>query len=335
MNKVLSFSNLQSILKKFTVKKPEGFVSINLGNYYIKGLIIEDNKIKDYFLERNDGLSTILGSLWQKKKISANKVKVSIKNPSSLVRYFNFPKMEKKKMKQALFYELNKYIPFSPEEVYFDFCVLGEVNPKEVYLMLAVAKKDFIDKTLGAFEKQNLDVLEIGLDSVCLTNHFLDTYKEEKTINACMLDIGYSFSTLTILKKGMPFLTRDLEFSAKDIFQVISRIKNLKPEDIEKWLFSLKDHNEFLELAKNSISSLCQEIKSSFDYFEVNTGERIEKMYLTGGIVSVKGIEGAFKDNLEMEVAILDNLTSLDISFSDDKFNKCRNSFSVAFGLIV
>jgi len=326
--------------KKLFKKPKESFVAVNLGNFCLKGLIVKAGEPEGYFIEKNEGLSSErIKKLWAKEKILERKVRISIKNPTCLVRYFSFPKTDKKKLKQALFYELNKFIPFSPDEVYFDFCILKELGPSENLILLAVVKKRHIDEVLAAFRKANLKVSEVNLDSICLINLFLNNSHESKNINSCILDIGHNFSTMTILNKGIPFLTRDVKFSAKDIFQIISRVKNYSEAGIEKRLLSLEDSSQFLELIQDSISNICEEMKSSFDYFEVNKGERIDKLYLSGGLVSVKNIAHSFSDFLDMEVEILDVFSrekqNLDKSFFSKEFMPFKNSFSAAFGLIL
>lgn len=316
----------------FFKNPPESFVCINLGNYYIKGLIVQKGAVTNYFIKENKDLADGLKEIWQKNKIITNRVKLSVKNPSCLVRYFPFPKMDKKKLRQALFFELDKYIPFSPADVVFDFFVLEESTPQEFFLLLAVAKKDFIDNILSIFDKANLKVTEISLDSISLANFVQQVYPDNKSINSCILDVGYSFSTLTILKKGMPFLTRDMEFKIKEIFEVISRIKNISVAGVEQWISS-GGNGEFRELIRDSISGLCKEIRNSFDYFEVNKGERIEKIYLAGGIASLAQVPGLLKENLEVEIVVLDNLGSFNIAFSDDNFSRFRSGFAVALGL--
>ena len=324
---------------KFIKKEVEKFVAINLGNCYIKGLIVEGGKVTDYFIEKKEDISTTVKKLWAEKKIPVKKVKISVKNPSCLVRYFPFPKMEKKRLRHALFYEMNKFIPFPPENVYFDFFVLKEASSTELSVLLAVAKKDFIDSILESFGKVGLKVTEINLDSVCLINLFLNNYEDNKDINSCLLDIGYNFSTMTIINKGTPFLTRDVKFSAKEVFQIISRIKNQSLPETEKELFSSEGSSEFLKSTQDSILNFCKELKSSFDYFEVNKGEPINKLYLSGGMASVKGIENIFVEALDTEVEILKPFSEknekLKEVFFSKEFNTFKNSFSVPFGLIL
>lgn len=324
---------------KFIRQESNSFVGINLGNCYIKGLAVEGGKVEKYFIEKNSKLPETIRKLAADKKILKKKIKLSLKSPSCLVRYFTFPKMERKKLSQAIFYEMNKFIPFDPTEVYFDFFILKENNPREISILLAAAKKNFIDQIINTFSEAGLRISEISLDSICLNNLFLNNYEDAEKLNACILDIGYNFSTMTILNKGIPFLTRNFKFSAKDAFQVISRIKNISPAEVEKWISSLKSSKEFLKLISDSITGACKEIKSSFDYFEVNRGERVDKAYISGGLVAVKGFEEGFAENLEMDVEILEVLSKneekLSEPFEGKKFEAFKNSFSVAFGLIL
>ncbi len=336
-NKLFSSDTLTK-LKKFLNPETPSFTAINIGSRYLKGLIIEAGEIAGYFTENSSDLSAAVNQVFAESK-APPAVKISLKNQACLVRYFSFPKMDRKKQQQALFYEMNKFIPFSPEEVYFDFFTLKEITPAEDFLLLAVAKKKFIDPILEVFDKAKLTISQISLDSICLLNLFSRNYPDSKNTNACILDLGYNFSIMSIVGKGFPFLTRDVKFSTKDILQVVSRLKNFPLDKAENWLFSLKDKSEFLELIKGSIAHLCQEMKSSFDYFEVNKGEQLDRVYLTGGLASVEGIENIFSELLETDTSILEVFPQESAGFAqnvfDQKFKHFKNSLSAAAGLAI
>jgi type IV pilus assembly protein PilM len=333
----MTFLQNKFLKNKFLKKDSSSFAAVNLGSCYLKGLIVKNGEIRNYFLEKNDNLPATLKKVWEEKRIPTRSVKLSIKNPSCLVRYFPFPKMDKKRLSQALTYELNKFIPFSFEEVYFDFFILKEINPSEVYILLAVVKRDFVNQILEIFSQANLDIANITLDSICLINLFLNNYTKSKEINSCILDIGNSISTITIFNKETPFLTRDVKFSTKEVLDSVSRTKNLDSLAVQEWIKDDKNNTELIELAQHNISNLCREIKSSLDYFEVNAAERIDSLYLTGGLSSTKGLEKAFTKELEVNTEVLkvfdgDKVKS-NIVFSDQKFVTLENYFSVAFGL--
>jgi type IV pilus assembly protein PilM len=313
-------------------KKQEDFVAINLGNYYLKGVVVSGGKISEFFLKEKGNLQRDLNQIWQEKKIATNRVKISIKDRLTLVRYFSFPRVEKKKLRQVLFYELNKHIPFAAEEVYFDFSVLEE-NPQGQFLLLAVAKKELINNIIDTFEKEKKEILEISLDSICLVNVFLNYYKELKASNICILDIGHDFSTLSLLRKATPFITRDLTFGMKDVLGVISHVKNIA--NPASWIASKENHKEFLELSQDNLTGLWREVKSSFDYFEVNKGERIDKLYLTGGLAYINGIDSFCKEHLDTQIDFLDNLLNLKGSLSQENFSRIKHSMAAVSGLAI
>ncbi len=318
--------------------KENDFVGINIGSYYLKGLAVQKGEIVNWFLERNNGLAQTIKKIWDEKKIPIKRAKLSVKGSSCLVRCFPFPKMEKKKQRQALFYEMSKFIPFSSADVYFDFFNLQDISSKEELILLAVAKKEFINSILEAFDKNNISVSQISLDSICLLNLFLSVYKTDKEENAAILDLGYDYSTLSIVHKGTPFLIRDVKFSTKEILQIVSRVKDFSIEDANKWINSLKDKSEFFKLVGDTISRFCQEMKSSFDYFEVNKGEHIDKLYLSGGLVSVEGIENIFFESLDIKTDILNIVPSDKKSLLSNFLNKqqffLKNDFTTVFGLV-
>jgi len=330
--------NLTLLQNKFFKKTSgEDFSAVNIGSHYIKGLNVEGGEIVSYFIENNNNLPATIKKLSLERKISKKNVKISIKNPSCLVRYFPFPKMDKKKLNQALFYEMNKFIPFSPDEVYFDFAVLKETSHSELFILLAVVKKKSIDQILSIFSKVNIKISEISLDSVCLINLFLHAYEEATKINACILDIGHEFSTMTILSKGVPFLTRDVKFSTKDIFEVVSRVSNISADKVQEWVKSSENSDEFSKLIQDSASGVCLEMRSSFDYFEVNRGEHIDKVYLTGGLSSLESAVSSFAEFLDIPAEAIEVISRNKIKLGKDipfeELKRLQNNFSVGFGL--
>jgi len=102
----------QLIEKGLVRRNAEAFTAINIGNYFIKGIVVKKGKIADCFIETNKNLSEVIGKLKSDKKIPTKKIRISLKSSDCLVRYFSFPKTEKRKLRQALYYQLNKFIPY-------------------------------------------------------------------------------------------------------------------------------------------------------------------------------------------------------------------------------
>ncbi|MFO8053286.1 MAG: pilus assembly protein PilM [Candidatus Omnitrophota bacterium] len=325
--------------KGLVKRSAETFTAINLGNYFIKGIVVKKGQIVDWFTETRKDLSEVVGKLKADKKIPTKKIKISLKSSDCLVRYFPFPKTEKKKLKQALYYQLNKLIPYRSNEVYFDYTILKEISSSQNQILLAVAKKKHIDSILESFEKQGFSVSEITLDSISLINLYLDKYPESKKMNSCILDIGHSFSTMNILEEGLPFFSREAKFSTKDLVEIITRVKSISEKEAVGVLSKVEKNDELFTILEENISDWCKEIKNSFDFFELNKGKSLDKLYITGGLAAVLNISDIFSENLEIdsEILIPDESNSLIFSdsFSKKDYKNYKHNLAVSFGLVL
>ncbi|MCF7873450.1 MAG: pilus assembly protein PilM [Candidatus Omnitrophica bacterium] len=320
-------------------RKAETFTAVNIGSYFIKGIVVKSGQITDCFIKIKKDLPEAIEELKVDKNIPTKKVKISLKSPDCLVRYFSFPKTEKRKLKEALYYQLNKLIPYSPDEVYFDYIILKQLNSSQNQILLAVAKKKHIDLILKSFAKKGFSISEITLDSISLINLYLDKYPESSKINSCILDIGHSFSTMNILEEGLPFFSREVKFSTKDLVEIITRIKNISEKEAIDVLSKINKKNDLFTILEENISDWCKEIKHSFDFFELNKGKSLDKLYITGGLAAIPNIADIFSENLEIdsEILIPDESNSLNFSenFSQEKYKNYRHNLAVTFGLVL
>lgn len=320
-------------------RSTQAYTGINLGNGFIKGVTVKQGKVIACFVEPKGEISDTIDILKKGRKIREKRIKISLKDSSCLVRYFSFPKTDRRKLKQALYYQLNKFIPYPPGEVYFDYAVLKEISPSQDYILLAVAKKNYIQEILNIFEKKGFSVSEITLDSVSLINLYLNRYPEDEKINSCLLDIGHNFSSMNILEKGVPFLSREAKFCAKDIIDVISRTKEIEEPESIKFLMELGKGGKFFDVVEEEVSGWCREIKNAFDFFELNKESKIDKLYVTGGLSSATGLENVFSKNMGIPTEVLDpcrqDKGKFGEIFKDDKIKFFKNNLAVPFGLIL
>ncbi len=317
-------------------RNTQAYTGINLGSGFIKGVTVRQGRVTACFVEPKGEISDTIDILKKRKAIEEKKIKISLKDSSCLVRYFSFPKTDKKKLKQAIYYQLNKYIPYPPGEVYFDYAVLKEISPSQDYILLAVAKKNYIQEILAIFTKKGLSVSEITLDSISLINLYLNRYPEDEKINSCLLDLGHSFSTMNIFEKGVPFLSREAKFCTKDIIDIIVRTKEIK--NSEDFFSSICVRiGKFFDIVEEEVSSWCKEIRNAFDFFELNREDKIDKLYITGGLASAPGLTDIFSKQLEVPTEVFEpcsqDAPGLRAVFKDEKMKFFKNNLAVSFGL--
>ncbi|MEI6631863.1 MAG: pilus assembly protein PilM, partial [bacterium] len=163
-------------------------------------------------------LEPLLKNIAQSQNIK--KANISVCGPSSIIRYVNFPKMTAQELAQSLKFEAQKHIPFTVSEVNLDAAILkSDLPDNKMLVMLAAIKKEFLEQRLKLIESAGLHVSNVDIDSVAIINAFNFNYTKEdlpQSKSIALLNIGSSFSNLSILEDGMPHLSRDIQVAGNN-----------------------------------------------------------------------------------------------------------------------
>ena len=208
--------------------------------------------------------------------------------------------MTKEELSKSLQFEAEKYLPFKIEEIFFDWQVLEQSTEKMKVLLCAV-KKDFAEEKIKIVEEAGLEVQLIDIDTLCLANSFcFNNPSESKTV--CLLNIGTELTNLSIVRKGMSCLARDIESSIS------------APE------------------------SLINEIGRCFDFYESQYGEGVDKIYLSGGADNLD-LKKFLEQKLNIEIDFWNPLKSIQpVSERINGFEeieKRKSEFAIAVGLAI
>ncbi|MCM8823940.1 MAG: pilus assembly protein PilM [Candidatus Omnitrophica bacterium] len=300
-------------LDRFIKSEENEFVCLDLGSAYTKGVYIKEGAVKSFFIERSKGEAVNVAIGWIKKeKLVSKPLRIAIKGQETLIRYIPFPKVEKDVFKESLGYEISKFIPFKKEDIYYDADIVDDnYSSKEFLIILALCKKNLVDNLINRFNAEKINVTRINLSGIAILNSFLiykmhNHQKEETKENVALVDIGNSSTIINLIKKGIPCLSREVKPSSKDFIHKIADLKNCSWEEAENFIKTIdagmvnKD-NEIINVMEETVETICDEIRSSLDYFEMNWGERIERIYLSGGIMKVKLMESSIVDYLGKE----------------------------------
>lgn len=291
--------------------------------------------INDFFQqEAGDDLTSELSSIWKKKKFPSTNIVLSLDGSSTLVRVVDFPRMDKKAIADSLNYELSRYVPFSQEEVYFDFEVL-EDNPSSdnLRLLIAVAKKEIIDEKLSILDEIGLVPSKITLSPVSLVNAFLNFFPHEGGAVG-ILDLGFSYSMISIINNNKLYLSREVKKGAKDILQRVSNLMGTKINNLAE----LEEKNENLDhnFISDVSSDLVEEIKISLDYLETKENLIVKKIYFTGGLTCWKGISNVLGPSLEIDAVPFEILNFFSCSESiKEQLKVEEGNFSVAISSLL
>ena len=323
-----SLTKLHSLIEG----KESESVFLDLGARYIKGVVKEQNIIKTIFAEdaTSDHAKDIVNVL-RKYRLTSAKLSLCVKGPDAIMRYIPFPRMEKKNLKQSFGFELSKHIPFPAETVYFDVCVIEEEFSKtESLVLLAAVKKEMLTPIIEEAAKEKIKLSAITLAPLAIINAF--SAWQTPADNCAIIDIGYGSTSLSLIKKTVPYLSREIKISGKSLLKKLSTIKNCDMNEAEIMLSAKQNPAELAEISEEIFLGIAEEIRSSLDYFEMNTGEEINSLYLTGGFSYIPGVGEIMANSLGIEAKAWKPWEKLGIPFPE--INLPADMFSAAMGLI-
>jgi len=121
-------------------------------------------------------LGTIAGlvrDFMGKNRIVSTDIFLGIPRDTVILKYIELPLAVKENLRGALNYEMEKYIPISAEDLYFDYQVLSEdkVNNR-LKVLLIVAKKSSIDLYLDLRDRLDAGISGIEITSTAMANYF-------------------------------------------------------------------------------------------------------------------------------------------------------------------
>jgi type IV pilus assembly protein PilM len=280
------------------------------------------------------------------KKLTENNniktVNISVSGSGTLIRYISFPKMAESELKQALQFEAQKHIPFPINEVAIDACILNENLPDDkMLILLAAVKKEFISQRMKAIEEAGLRLKIIDVDSVALVNAFNFNFPQDQTESdhraIALLNIGATVSNLTIVEDGVPRLSRDIYIAGNSCTQKLADYLGIEFKVAENFKINeLKNNSEnSAKVIEAIITSLANEERISFDYFESQGASSVSKIYLSGGGSRLFGLKDILMGLLGVDVDYWDPLEKLTVpeALREKKSELISSQLAVAVGL--
>ena len=91
----------------------------------------------------------------------------------AILKYVKFPLAAKENLRNALRYEMEKYFPFSEDEIYFDFQIISEdKGTGKMQVFLVAAKRESVDPYLDFCNRLDLGLSSIEITSTAIANYF-------------------------------------------------------------------------------------------------------------------------------------------------------------------
>ena len=245
--------------------------------------------------------------------------------------------MRKDELLSAMKFEAEKYIPFHISDSIIDCVTLEKLPSGQQRVLLVAAKKKIVHDLMNLLKEIGLEINVVDVDSFALMNsfqnHLAGDSKDEKGHYA-LLNMGSTFSNMNIVKDKKVYFTRDILWGGG---KITARIKDAMIVSLEE-AEALKRNpgqrkNEIAEVIAPVLGRLASQVAMSFDYFESQFGETVDKLYISGGTSNLFNAVDFFKNSLGIDAIGWNPFDGINVSGEQAKIEKDPALFSVAVGL--
>jgi type IV pilus assembly protein PilM len=282
---------------------------------------------QDAVIDKNiANIDVIADALKVALKLSGSKLRqasVAVAGSSVMTKIIPMPAgMPDDEMEEQIMIEADQYVPYSLDEVNFDFEVLGENdnNPEMVNVLLAASRKEVVHDRVEALAKAGLKAKIVDVEAFAMENAFallidqLPEAVEGQTV--AIVDIGATMTTLNVLYNSHTVYTREQSFGGKQLTEEIQRRYGLTYEEagMAKKLGGLPD-NYIVDVLDPFKRAMVQQIQRSIQFFiSSSANRRIDSLILAGGCASIAGIDKLAQQAVNVPVVIANPFINMSLS---------------------
>lgn len=317
-----------------------GFQVAKLGWEPLSAEAIVDGAIMDSQL-----VIETIHRLFKRLRIKADDVATAVAGHSVIVKRISMPTMTEAELAESIHWEAEQYIPFEIDEVHLDYQILegsslsGEGN---MDVLLVAAKKDKVGDYLGVIQESGLKPQVVDVAAFAMQNAFEANYDFDPHQVICLVDIGASVSTISVLNGGTSVYWRDITSSGGNQYtDAIQKELNLSVEQAEQLKRGEEVEGVPFERVLPIISAVneevANEIRKTLDFFKQISAsdDPLDKIYLTGGGSQVVNLKESLAERLDTQTEMLNPFRTITHGrdVSPELLNQMMPTASVAVGL--
>jgi len=319
------------------------------------GVVLNAYDCREYDTELTDetrtlAISQLLREILQQNAFTATNAYICISGQFALTRFVKLPPVaeEEARVRQIVEYEARQNVPFSMEEVVWDYQLIASPEGEELEVMFVVVKNEIVEQITNAVQAVGLSTEVVDVAPAAGYNAGRANGAGEERCEM-ILDLG-GHSTNLLFADRQRFFARTIPIAGHSITQQISKEFGVTLEEAE----TMKRKHGFVALGgpyaepesevaaavskivRNVMTRLHGEINRSIGVYRTQQkGNPPNKLYLAGGSSIMPFTDRFFADKLNMEVEYLNPFKAVQLSPTIDAkaLEEKAHAFSQVVGL--
>ena len=338
-------------LNKLEFKKPKELIGVDIGTTSIKICVLKNSKdgftidcidqksygeslLSDGYIIDNSFIANELKDIITKNNIKTKEAACALSSYSVISKKVAMPFLKEEELENSISVEVESVIPFPLKDIYYSYYVIGVAEEKQdmMDVQVVAAKKEIVDGYIKAFTDAGLHLQLVDVDIFCLTN-LIELVYAPKDIAVVVADIGASVTNIAIIKGERIEFTREILVGGQYLTNQIEKSMQLTYKEAEEK--KLSGNGEISHLYEDFIYNISSEISKTINFYtSTKTRERIDKIYLTGGTSTLKGLKETIQENTQIDVEFIDPfLIVKEDAGRIENYSSFRESIAVALYL--
>ncbi len=282
---------------------------------------IDPGAIVEGVIQDVEGVADAIRSLFRTHRIKEKNVAISTGGYSVVIKTISLPTVSEKVLQDSIRFEAEQYIPYDIEDVNIDFQILGTstFSPDQMNVLLVAVKKDLVASYMELTRRSGLNPCIIDVDTFALQNihETVDTGGPEDVV--MLVDVGYSKTSLNILKGNVSLMMREGSFGTAQIIEEIMAATGCTHGAAEA-VASGQNKNgeredELAAICSGGIERWCDEINGVVNAFQSKSSEgNIDRIVLCGGGTFIRGFSEALANEIPTDISMLNPFSGLIIN---------------------
>ena len=270
--------------------------------------IIEDE------IQKGGEISDIIKDLIKKISSRSKNACIGLEGPRTMTKRFEIPDGSKEEVEDNILWEAEQYITFGSDHAEISHHEITKTDNGNVDVLIAAANIDVAKNFMAVVENAGLKVKTVDLDVLALANIFEILYKSEKTIIVkpnLIIDFGAQATKMVLFQGEAPLLTKEVNIGSVLATEEVQRSMGVSYFEAEDLKLGIDEQGSIPEEVKDSIwrvnERIIDEVKKTINFFHSTSGgERINKIFVTGGGCMVDGLVDGIETETEIETAFLE-----------------------------
>ena len=292
-------------------KKKGHFVVDKYSRFRLSPDIVDDGKILNSE-KLKDALQRLFKNAQPKPIEGTKKVFLSIPESKVFTRILTLPKnLKEKEIYEAAKHKAEEVVPEAQENLIPAMKMLpvkGDI--REIFY--TEAEVEIVNDFVKVFEELGIDIEGITTESI---SSFVGLHDDLKKENTLMLDIGARTTIASIFDANGIRSSVNINIAGNNLTSALVKkmsISHAAAEDAKhKYGMTAAEDGGVMMVIQGQLQPLVDELNKFINYYQENSGQKIEHLVLIGGLAQMKGIDRYFGDNLNMQAyvgqAFIDN----------------------------